>query len=93
MASCASTDRELSFEWSHHRISSKDSKVRVTLQNSIEHSGSERVKLRFRHIIPFLRPIIVIYDFHILIISSVITLLASDIYVTIFFLKKEKTYR
>ena len=44
MASCESTGRELSFEWSHHRISSTDSKVRVTLQNSIKHSGSERVK-------------------------------------------------
>ena len=43
IASRESTDRELSFEWSHHRISSTDSKVRVTLQNSIKHSGSERV--------------------------------------------------
>ena len=43
MASCESTGRELSFEWSHHRISSTDSKVRVTLQNCIKHSGSERV--------------------------------------------------
>ena len=43
IASCESTGRELSFEWSHHRISSIDSKVRVTLQNSIKHSGSERV--------------------------------------------------
>ena len=34
--------REVSFEWSHHRISSADSKVRVTLQNSIKYSGSER---------------------------------------------------
>ena len=42
--SCESTGREVSFEWSHHRISSTDSKVRVTLQNSIKHSGSERVK-------------------------------------------------
>ena len=33
-----------SFEWSHHRISSTDSKVKATLQNSIIHSGSERVK-------------------------------------------------
>ena len=33
----------LSFEWSHQRISSTDSKVRVTSQNSIKHSGSERV--------------------------------------------------
>ena len=39
-----STGRELSFEWSHHRIMSADSKVRTTLQNSIKHSGSERVK-------------------------------------------------
>ena len=36
--------RELSFKWSHHRILSPDSKVRVTVQNSIEHSGSERIK-------------------------------------------------
>ena len=38
-----STGRDLSFEWSHHRMSSIDSKVRVTLQNPIQHSGSERV--------------------------------------------------
>ena len=44
IASCESTDRELSFEWSHHRILSIDSKVTVTLQNTIKHSGSERVK-------------------------------------------------
>ena len=44
IAECDSTGRELSFEWSHHRISSTDSKVRVILQNSIKHSGSERVK-------------------------------------------------
>ena len=44
MASCESIGRELSFEWSHHRISSIDSKVRITLQNPIKHSGSEKVK-------------------------------------------------
>ena len=44
IASCESTGRVLSFEWSHHRISSTDSNVRVTLQNSIKHSSSERVK-------------------------------------------------
>ena len=44
IAPCESTGRELSFEWSHHRISSIDSKVRVTLQNPLKHSGSERVK-------------------------------------------------
>ena len=47
---CVSTGRELSFEWSHHRISSTDSNVRATLQNSIKYSGSERVK---KHYIPF----------------------------------------
>ena len=44
MASCENTGRELSSEWSHHRISSIDSKVRVTLQNPLKHSGSERAK-------------------------------------------------
>ena len=43
VAPCESTDRQVSFEWSPHRISSTDSKVRATLQNSIIHSGSERV--------------------------------------------------
>ena len=43
-APCESTGRELSFEWSHHRILSADSKVGVTLQNSIKQSGSERDK-------------------------------------------------
>ena len=37
-----STDTQVSFEWSPHRISSTDSTVRATLQNSI-HSGGERV--------------------------------------------------
>ena len=44
MAAYERTGRELSFEWSHHRISSADSKVRLALQNSITHSGSEGVK-------------------------------------------------
>ena len=43
-----STGRELSFEWSHHRISSADSKVRVISQNSIKHSGSERVNSSYQ---------------------------------------------
>ena len=50
IAPCVSTGRELSFEWSHHRISSTDSNVRATLQNSIKYFGSERVK---KHYIPF----------------------------------------
>ena len=49
IAPCVSTGREVSFEWSHHRISSTDSKVRVTLQTSIKYSGSERVKLLIIH--------------------------------------------
>ena len=44
IAQCVSTGKELSFEWSHHRISSTGSKIRVTLQNSIKQSGRERVK-------------------------------------------------
>ena len=45
VAPCESTGREVSLEWSLHRISisSTDSKVRATFQNSIIHSGSERV--------------------------------------------------
>ena len=41
---CESTGREVSLEWSLHRILSSDSKVRVTLQNSTIHSGSKRVE-------------------------------------------------
>ena len=37
-----SRDRQVSFEWSPHRISLTDAKVRATLQNSIIHYGSER---------------------------------------------------
>ena len=45
MAPCRSTAEEVSFEWSHHRISSTDSKVRTTLHVSITDSGSEDVIL------------------------------------------------
>ena len=44
IAFCESTGRELPFEWPQHRILSADWKVTFTLQNSIKHSGSERVK-------------------------------------------------
>ena len=44
MAPCKSTTEEVSFEWSHHRISSTDSKVRTTLHVSIIDSGRERGK-------------------------------------------------
>ena len=49
IAPCVSSGREVSFEWSHHRISSTDSKVLVALQTSIKYSGSERVKLIIIH--------------------------------------------
>ena len=41
---CESTGREVSLEWSFHRILSSDSKVSVTLQNFTIHSGSKRVE-------------------------------------------------
>ena len=43
MVPCKSTAKEVSFEWSHHRISSIDLKVRTTLHVSITDSGGERV--------------------------------------------------
>ena len=43
MVPCQSTAEEVSFEWSHHRISSADSKVRTTLPVSITDFGSERL--------------------------------------------------
>ena len=36
MVPCKSTAEEVSFEWSHHRISSTDSKVRTKLHVSIK---------------------------------------------------------
>ena len=47
IVSCKRTAEEVSFEWSHHRISSTDSKVRTTLNVSITDSGSTRVKAVF----------------------------------------------
>ena len=44
MIPCKSAAEEVSFEWSHHRISSTDSKVRTTLHVSIIDSENERVK-------------------------------------------------
>ena len=46
MVPCESTAEEVSFEWSHHRILSTDSKVRTTLRDSNIHSASERVNER-----------------------------------------------
>ena len=44
MVPCKATTEEFSFEWSHQKIMSTDSKVRTTLHVSIIDSGSERVK-------------------------------------------------
>ena len=41
---CRYTAKEVSFEWSHHRISSTDSKFRTTPHVFIIDFGSERVK-------------------------------------------------
>ena len=43
MVPCKSTAEKVLFEWSHHRISSTDSKVRTTLHVSMIDSGSERI--------------------------------------------------
>ena len=47
MVPCKSTAEEVSFEWSHHRISSTDSKVRTTLHTCLRNllwAGSDRAK-------------------------------------------------
>ena len=44
MVPCKSTAEEVSFEWSHHRISPTGSKARTTLHVSIVDSERERVK-------------------------------------------------
>ena len=43
---CKSTAKEVSFEGSHHRISSTDSKVKTKLHASIIDFGSERVNCK-----------------------------------------------
>ena len=43
IVSCESTAGEVSFEWSHRRISTTDSKVRTSLRDSFFYPGSERV--------------------------------------------------
>ena len=54
IAAYVSTGREVSFEWSHHRIWTGDSNVRVTLQNSIKHSSSERVEKLAQRFLSFI---------------------------------------
>ena len=53
MVPCKSTAEEVSFEWSHHRISSTDSKVRTTLHVSITDSDGGRVNSSDDHIFDF----------------------------------------
>ena len=43
MVPCKSTAKEVSFEWSHHRISMAHTKVRTMLHVSTIDSGRERV--------------------------------------------------
>ena len=45
-APCKSTGRKLSFEWSRHRISSADSKVRVTLQTPSSNLAVKGISLQ-----------------------------------------------
>ena len=51
MVPCKSTAEEVSFEWSHHRISSTDSKVRTTLNLSIVDSRSERYQISYKYVV------------------------------------------
>ena len=44
MVPCKSTAEEVSFEWSHHRISATDSKVRTTLHVNVIDSGTKIIK-------------------------------------------------
>ena len=49
MVTCKSTAEEVSLEWSHHRISLKDSKVRNILCVSIIDAGSEFLLIVLLH--------------------------------------------
>ena len=48
MVPCKSTAEEVSFEWSHHRISSADLKATTALRVSITDSENESVNRFFR---------------------------------------------
>ena len=63
MVPCKSTAEEVSFEWSHHRISLTDSKVRTTLHVFIIDSASERVKLHENNAISTVSPKCATLDF------------------------------
>ena len=54
-SSCFDLDsKEVSFEWSHRRISFTDSKVRATLQNSFIHSAGESIRVKTKRYICFM---------------------------------------
>ena len=55
MVPCKSTAEEVSFEWSHHRISSTDSKVRTKLHVSIIDSEREKAKALIANFLSFIR--------------------------------------
>ena len=44
---CESTTKEISFEWSHHRISSTESKVRITLYSIINSTTGKYCSVAF----------------------------------------------
>ena len=50
MVPCKRPAKEISFEWSNHTISLKDSKVRTTLHVSIIDAGSENLNLSISNI-------------------------------------------
>ena len=47
MVLCESTAEEVSFEWSHHRISFTDSKVRTTLYSIINSTTGKYCSVAF----------------------------------------------
>ena len=60
MVPCKSTAGEVSFEWSHQRISSTDSKVRTTIHVSIIDSGN--VNERVNRDVPLQEILIAVVD-------------------------------
>ena len=50
MVPCKSTAKEVSFEWSHHRISSTDSKVRTTWSERVTQKRVHIVNLKGDHL-------------------------------------------
>ena len=67
-----STDEEVSFEWSHHRISSTNSKVRFMLHVSMTASGSEWVKTRTRLVVVSVVVVVVVFVFVVVFVVVVV---------------------